>query len=45
MEGEFEGDVVFPEWDPSTWRLVGEERRSPDEKNRYAYRFCDYVRA
>lgn len=44
VEGEFEGDVFFPEWDPSAWRLVAEERRSPDEKNRYAYRFCDYVR-
>ena len=44
VEGEFPGDVFFPEWDPSQWRLVGEDARTPDEKNRYAYRFCDYVR-
>ncbi|HEV7278942.1 MAG TPA: dihydrofolate reductase [Pirellulaceae bacterium] len=45
VEGEFEGDVFFPDWDPSQWRLVQEDARTPDEKNRYAYRFCDYVRA
>lgn len=45
VDGEFEGDVFFPPWDPSEWRLVAEDARTPDEKNRYAYRFCDYVRA
>jgi dihydrofolate reductase len=45
VEGDFQGDVFFPEWDPSKWRLIAEDVRTPDEKNRYAYRFCDYVRA
>lgn len=44
VEGDFRGDVFFPKWDPSQWRLVAEEAHTPDEKNRYAYRFCDYVR-
>lgn len=44
VEGEFHGDVFFPDWDPAQWHLVAEDVRTPDEKNRYAYRFCDYVR-
>jgi dihydrofolate reductase len=42
---EFEGDVFYPELDPREWKLIKREDLEPDEKNRYAYSFCEYERA
>lgn len=39
-----EGDAFFPEWDPSDWNLVSEEKHTKDEHNEYDYRFLEYVR-
>ena len=40
----FEGDAFFPRLDPREWELAGEDRRAPDEKNRYAYAFQRWER-
>jgi|SaaInlStandDraft_1057018.scaffolds.fasta_scaffold49760_2 dihydrofolate reductase len=39
---DVEGDVIFPEWDESAWKLLGEEFRSADDKNPYDLIFCRY---
>ena len=36
---EVEGDVFFPEIDPSEWREVWREAHMPDEKNEWPYVF------
>ncbi|MFH0944130.1 MAG: type 3 dihydrofolate reductase [Planctomycetota bacterium] len=40
IEGEFEGDTFFPEFDESEWTEVAREEHGPDEKNRHPYAFC-----
>ncbi len=44
IEKEFEGDTFFPDFDPSGWRLVEEERHEPDAEVPYGYRFQIYDR-
>ncbi|HVS00640.1 MAG TPA: dihydrofolate reductase [Thermoanaerobaculia bacterium] len=39
IEKEFEGDTFFPDFDPSAWRVVEEERHEPDAEVPYAYTF------
>ena len=39
VHAEIEGDVFFPEFDPSAWKLLEAERHEPDEKNAYPYSF------
>ena len=39
-----EGEVFFPEIDPSDWRLVSEEPHEADEKNDYNYNFKVFER-
>jgi dihydrofolate reductase len=36
---EVEGDVFFPEINPSEWYETWRERHEPDEKNKWAYTF------
>ncbi len=42
-----EGDVTFPTWDPTQWRLVWEERHSADAQHPYDFTFqqLDRVRS
>lgn len=44
LEAEFPGDVRFPDFDESQWRLVAEERREPTHEVPYAYAFQTYDR-
>jgi len=44
LHADFEGDTLFPEFDPSDWVVVSEERHEPDEKNAYPYTFLVYER-
>ena len=44
IHADFEGDTRFPDFDPSRWRVVSEERHEPDDKNRYPYTFLVYER-
>jgi dihydrofolate reductase len=44
IDGEFEGDTFFPEFDESAWRVVSREEHEPDEKNRWGYAFVVYER-
>ena len=47
IEKEFEGDTFFPDFDPSEWRLVEEERHEPHESDTevpYGYTFQIYDR-
>ncbi len=39
IEGEFDGDVYFPEYDESDWRQVICESHLPDASNQYPYHF------
>lgn len=40
IEGEFEGDTFFPEFDESEWTEVEREEHQPDEKNAHPHAFC-----
>lgn len=45
IEAEMSGATVFfPELDPDHWREVSRDRHEPDERNKYAYDFVEYVR-
>jgi dihydrofolate reductase len=44
LEAEFPGDVRFPDFDESQWRLVAAERREPTQEVPYAYVFQTYDR-
>lgn len=44
VEGEFEGDAWFPEFDEDEWRIIDSSTRAPDEKNAHACRFVTYER-
>lgn len=40
-----EGDVFYPELDPSQWNKVFTEKHDKDEKNKYDYSFLKFTRA
>lgn len=44
IHGEFAADAFFPEFSEEDWELVSSERHEADEKNPYAYTYCEYVR-
>jgi dihydrofolate reductase len=39
IEGVFEGDTYFPDYDEGGWREISCESHTPDEKNPYHYHF------
>lgn len=39
IDGEFEADTHFPEFDASAWREISRENHAADEKNRWGYSF------
>jgi len=42
VEGEFEGDAWFPEFDENEWKIMDEKVQAADEKNAHACRFVTY---
>jgi dihydrofolate reductase len=44
VEGEFQGDTWFPEWDEREWTLIDEALRPTDDKNAYSMRFVTLER-
>ena len=44
VDGEFEGDAWFPEFDENEWVIIDEKSQAPDEKNAHACRFVTYQR-
>ncbi len=44
VDGEFDGDAWFPEYDPADWRVIDERLRPADEKHAYACRFLTLQR-
>jgi dihydrofolate reductase len=44
VEADFPGDVFFPPWDRSLWRLWEARRLGADRKNACDYTFCEYRR-
>lgn len=44
VEGEFEGDAWFPEFDEGEWEIIDDKIQVPDEKNSYACRFVTYTK-
>lgn len=45
VHAEVEGDVVFPPFDASAWRVESESHHPADERHAYAFTFRDYVRS
>ena len=41
---DFEGDVFFPELDPSEWKLISQDDRPPDGVNDFTYSYLVYDR-
>jgi dihydrofolate reductase len=39
IEGAFEGDTYFPDYDADDWREISCESHTPDEKNPHHYHF------
>ena len=44
IHANFKGDVRFPDFDVSDWKLVSTEDHEPDQNNDYAYSFIVYDR-
>ena len=44
VHGEFEGDVLFPEFDRGAWFEANRERHEPDERNPHPYTFVTLLR-
>jgi dihydrofolate reductase len=45
IERDFDGDTLFPDFDPSRWREVSRERIAPGGERGFAYAFVEYVRS
>jgi dihydrofolate reductase len=39
IEGVFEGDTYFPDYDEGDWRVISCDSHTPDEKNPHHYHF------
>ena len=44
VEGVFEGDAWFPEFNESEWEITETKTQAPDEKNAHACRFVTYTK-
>ncbi len=44
IEGAFEGDTFFPQWDPEEWHKIGQEVHEIDEKHAHRFSICTYER-
>lgn len=44
VEGEFEGDAWFPEFDESEWEITETKTQAADEKNAHACQFVTYTK-
>ena len=44
VHAQVEGDVFFPEWDPSQWRELRREDHRADARHAYDYSFLVYER-
>lgn len=44
IDGSFEGDAWFPDFDRSHWQEISRENHLPDDKNRYPYAFITMER-
>jgi len=42
VDGDFNGDAWFPEFDPELWAVSAEEKLPADEKNKYDCTFITY---
>ena len=44
VDGEFDGDAWFPEFDEDEWEITEEKTLQPDEKNAHSCRFVTFQR-
>jgi dihydrofolate reductase len=44
VHAQVEGDVFFPAFNASAWRVEAEAHHPADDRNEYAFTFRDYVR-
>lgn len=42
INGEFEGQTIFPEFDKSEWKEISREHHSTDERHKYSFDFVIY---
>ncbi|WP_258098406.1 dihydrofolate reductase [Marinoscillum pacificum] len=42
INGEFEGQTIFPEFDKSEWKEISREHHSTDEHHKYSFDFVIY---
>ena len=45
IDGDFQGDVFFPEFSKTEWKEVKRNCFGPDEKNQYAYCFVTFKKS
>ena len=44
VEGDFEADTFFPQLEENEWKEVSRERKMPDDKNKFAHSFVEFIR-
>ena len=44
INGEVDGDIYFPEWNPSDWKEVSRRHHPTDERHAFAFDFVVYER-
>ncbi|VBB45640.1 Dihydrofolate reductase [uncultured Paludibacter sp.] len=44
IHASFEADIYFPKFDTTKWKEISREDHQADEKNPFAYSFCEYKR-
>ncbi len=45
LDAQVDGDVFFPPWSESEWRLVASEQHEVDDRHAYRYRYDEWARA
>lgn len=45
VDGKFDADTFFPEWDESEWKEVSRIHHPKDEDHKYAFDFLEFERA
>lgn len=44
VDGEFDGDAWFPEFNQNDWQVISSKKYQADEKNNFSFTITEYVR-
>lgn len=44
VQAQVEGDIRFPDWDPTDWRPISRTEHPADERNAFPMTFMEFVR-